>query len=68
MAEHASQRPRENDDCRISRSQLLRFIEAQFQAADRDHDVLLNIIELSNFLRYVSHPAFRSLRSRDRFR
>jgi hypothetical protein len=68
MADHANQCTRENDDCKISRSQLLRFIEIQFQAADRDHDGLLNITELSNFLRYVSHPDLRSLGSWGRFR
>jgi hypothetical protein len=36
--------------------------------ADRDRDGFLNIAELSNFLRFISHPDLRSLRSWDRFR
>lgn len=68
MAEHASQSPGENDECTVSKCQLLRFIEAKFQMADRDQDGHLNIAELGNFLRFVSHPDLRSLRAWDRFR
>jgi hypothetical protein len=57
-----------NDECAVSKRQLLRFIQAKFQMADRDRDGRLNIAELSNFLRSVSHPDLRSLRSWDRFR
>ena len=67
MAEQADQRSRVNNDCKVSKSQLLRFIEAKFQAADRDRDGLLTVTELGNFLRFVSHPDLRSLRSWDRF-
>jgi len=68
MPEDASERTSRNEDCKISKSQLLRFIEAKFQVADRDQDGLLNITELSNFLRFVSHPDLRSFASWDRFR
>ena len=67
MAEQANQSPRESEECKVSKSQLLRFIEAKFQAADRDQDGLLSVTELGNFLRFVSHPDLRSLRSWDRF-
>jgi len=50
-------------DCNVSKTQLLRFIEAKFQMADRDHDGQLNITELSNFLRFVTHPDLRALRA-----
>ena len=66
MAEQADQRSRVNNECKVSKSQLLRFIEAKFQAADRDQDGLLTVTELGNFLRFVSHPDLRSLRSWDR--
>jgi hypothetical protein len=35
--------------------------------ADRDHDGQLNISELGNFLRFVTHPDLRALRSWDRY-
>jgi Ca2+-binding EF-hand superfamily protein len=67
MAEQADQRSRVNNECKVSKSQLLRFIEAKFQAADRDRDGFLSITELGDFLRFVSHPDLRSLHSWDRF-
>jgi len=67
MAEQANQGTRECEECKVSKSQLLRFVEAKFQAADRDQDGLLSVTELGNFLRFVSHPDLRSLRSWDRF-
>ena len=68
MAEQANQQGmREGEECKVSKGQLLRFIEAKFQAADRDRDGLLTVTELGNFLRFVSHPDLRSLRSWDRF-
>jgi Ca2+-binding EF-hand superfamily protein len=68
MAEHADhQGPRSSEECKVSKTQLLRFIEAKFQAADRDRDGLLTVTELGNFLRFVSHPDMRALRSWDRF-
>ena len=54
-------------ECTVSKTQLLRFIEAKFQMADRDHDGQLNVTELSNFLRFVTHPDLRMLRSWDRY-
>jgi hypothetical protein len=68
MAQQAShQDVRAHEECKVSKSQLLRFIDAKFQAADRDQDGLLTVTELGNFLRYLSHPDLRSLRSWDRF-
>lgn len=66
MAEHFGQDTRGKDDCKVSKTQLLRFIEAKFQMADRDQDGQLNITELSNFLRFVTHPDLRALRSWDK--
>jgi Ca2+-binding EF-hand superfamily protein len=67
MAEHSGPSTRGSDDCTVSKTQLLRFIEAKFQMADRDQDGQLNITELSNFLRFVTHPDLRALRSWDRY-
>jgi hypothetical protein len=67
MAEHSEQSTRCGEDCKVSKPQLLRFIEAKFQMADRDQDGKLNITELSNFLRFVTHPDLRALRSWDRY-
>jgi hypothetical protein len=68
MTEHANHQDTcASEDCRVSKTQLLRFIEAKFQAADRDRDGLLTVTELGNFLRFVSHPDLRSLRYWDRF-
>lgn len=58
---------RSKDECTVSKSQLLRFFEAKFKMADRDQDGQLNIAELGNFLRFVTHPDLRALRSWDRF-
>jgi hypothetical protein len=35
--------------------------------ADRDRDGRLSIAELGNFLRFVTHPDLRALRSWDRY-
>jgi Ca2+-binding EF-hand superfamily protein len=67
MAEHSGQSTRGSVDCKVSKTQLLRFIEAKFQMADRDQDGQLNVTELSNFLRFVTHPDLRALRSWDRY-
>jgi Ca2+-binding EF-hand superfamily protein len=56
-----------NNECTVSKIQLLRFFEAKFQMADRDQDGQLNIAELGNFLRFVTHPDLRALRSWDRY-
>jgi Ca2+-binding EF-hand superfamily protein len=66
MAEHFGQDARSADDCKVSKTQLLRFIEAKFQMADRDQDGQLNITELSNFIRFVTHPDLRALRAWDK--
>ncbi len=67
MADDVGQTTRSTDDCTVSKSQLLRFFEAKFQQADRDRDGQLNISELGNFLRFVTHPDLRDLRSWDRY-
>jgi Ca2+-binding EF-hand superfamily protein len=67
MVESSGQGSGGNDDCKVSKTQLLRFIEAKFQMADRDKDGQLNITELGNFLRFVTHPDLRALRSWDRY-
>jgi hypothetical protein len=54
-------------ECTVSKTQLLRFFEAKFQTADRDHDGQLNVTELSNFLRFVTHPDLRMLRAWDKY-
>ncbi len=69
MTEHTHhQAARSSEECTVSKSQLLRFIEAKFQAADRDQDGLLTVTELGNFLRFLSRPDLRSLRAWDRSR
>ena len=67
MADNFERSTRGADECTVSKTQLLRFIEAKFQMADRDQDGQLNISELSNFLRFVTHPDLRALRSWDRY-
>lgn len=67
MADNVGQTARSTDECTVSKSQLLRFFEAKFQQADRDQDGQLNISELGNFLRFVTHPDLRDLRSWDRY-
>jgi Ca2+-binding EF-hand superfamily protein len=67
MVENSEKRSRSKDDCTVSKTQLLRFIETKFQMADRDMDGQLNITELANFLRFVTHPDLRALRSWDRY-
>jgi Ca2+-binding EF-hand superfamily protein len=67
MVDDSRQITRSNDECTVSKTQLLRFFEAKFQMADRDQDGQLNIAELSNFLRFVTHPDLRALRSWNRY-
>jgi Ca2+-binding EF-hand superfamily protein len=67
MVQSSEQRSLSSDECKVSKTQLLRFIEAKFQMADRDKDGQLNISELGNFLRFVTHPDLRALRSWDRY-
>jgi hypothetical protein len=67
MADTFRQANRDKDECTVSKTQLLRFFEAKFQMADRDQDGRLNIAELGNFLRFVTHPDLRALRSWDRY-
>jgi Ca2+-binding EF-hand superfamily protein len=65
MSEHPVHEACSKDECAVTKAQLLRFIESKFQMADRDRDGQLNITELSNFLRFVTHPDLRALRSWD---
>ena len=67
MANDSGQITRNNHTCTVSKAQLLRFFEAKFQMADRDRDGQLSIAELGNFLRFVTHPDLRALRSWDRY-
>jgi hypothetical protein len=55
------------EECVVTKSQLQHFFDIKFEMADKDHDGQLSISELSNFLRFVTHPDLRSLRSWDRF-
>jgi Ca2+-binding EF-hand superfamily protein len=68
VADDIQQDSPRKDECAVTKSQLLHFFEVKFQMADRDHDGRLSVTELSNFLRFVTHPDLRSLRSWDRFR
>ncbi len=63
MTQYPETTGRGNDDCTVSKEQLLHFIETKFQMADRDQDGQLNIKELSNFLRFVTHPDLRAILS-----
>jgi Ca2+-binding EF-hand superfamily protein len=67
MADDSGQITRNNHTCTVSKAQLLRFFEAKFLMADRDRDGRLSIAELGNFLRFVTHPDLRALRSWDRY-
>jgi hypothetical protein len=67
MADNVTQSIRRTDACSVSKTQLLRFFEAKFQQADRNQDGQLDIAELSSFLRSVTHPDLRALRSWDRY-
>jgi len=40
----------------VSKAEVFRFLEMQFARADRNHDGLLDIDELAEFARSVSHP------------
>ncbi len=68
MSEHPEKSADASEVCKVSKTQLLHFIETKFQMADRDRDGQLDITELSNFLRFVTHPDLRALRSWDRYR
>jgi Ca2+-binding EF-hand superfamily protein len=67
VADDTEQKGSRNDEGAVTKSQLLHFFEVKFQLADRDHDGQLSVTELSNFLRFVTHPDLRSIRSWDRF-
>jgi hypothetical protein len=40
----------------VSKKEVFRFLEMQFARADRNHDGLLDIDELTLFARSVSYP------------
>jgi hypothetical protein len=67
MVLQESQQTASDDDCKVTKTQLLRFFETKFEMADRDHDGQLSVSELSRFLRYVTHPDLRSLHAWDRY-
>lgn len=64
---HDSTQVTSENDCKVTKTQLLRFFETKFEMADRDHDGQLSVSELSQFLRYVTHPDLRSLHAWDRY-
>jgi Ca2+-binding EF-hand superfamily protein len=66
MSEQPDQRTYDTDGCKVTKSQVIRFIEQKFEMADRDHDGQLDIGELTNFIRFVTHPDLRGLRSWNR--
>jgi len=66
MFEHAEQDSYDASSCKVTKTQVLRFIEQKFQMADRDQDGQLDIGELTNFLRFVTHPDLRAFRSWNR--
>ena len=63
MSEPSDQNTHGNGGCKVTKNQVLRFIEQKFEMADRDHDGQLDIGELTNFIRFVTHPDLRGLRS-----
>jgi hypothetical protein len=67
VSEHSARDACTSDACAVTKAQLLRFIETKFQMADQDRDGQLNVTELSIFLRFVTHPDLRALRSWDRY-
>src|ERR1700738_1146364 len=67
MVDDSRDNGRRAENCVVTKAQLQRFFDVKFAMADRDHDGQLNVAELSNFLRFVTHPDLRSLRSWDRF-
>jgi hypothetical protein len=42
---------------KVSKSDLLRYVETQFDAVDLNHDGSLDIDDLQRFLRVLSHPS-----------
>jgi hypothetical protein len=55
------------DECTVTKAQLLHFFELKFLIADKDQDGQLNIGELGNFLRSVTQPNLRVIRSWERY-
>jgi Ca2+-binding EF-hand superfamily protein len=66
MSEQSNQSTDVSGGCKVTKSQVLRFIEQKFEMADRDHDGQLDVGELTNFIRFVTHPDLRGLRSWNR--
>jgi Ca2+-binding EF-hand superfamily protein len=44
------------DDRRVSKAQVMKFLERQFSLADRDQDGELTVDELQSFLHRIAHP------------
>jgi hypothetical protein len=63
MSEQSDRSTPDSVGCKVTKSQVLRFIEQKFEMADRDHDGQLDVGELTNFIRFVTHPDLRGLRS-----
>jgi Ca2+-binding EF-hand superfamily protein len=68
MVDNRREAVRSDDECTVTKAQLLRFFEEKFQISDRDQDGQLTIAELSDFLRFVTHPDLRALSAWDRYR
>ena len=66
MSEQSNQSTDASGGCKVTKNQVLRFIEQKFEMADRDHDGQLDVGELTNFIRFVTHPDLRGLRSWNR--
>jgi hypothetical protein len=58
---------RADDECTVTKEQLLHFFELKFLMADKDQDGRLNIGELCNFLRSVTQPNLRVIQSWERY-
>jgi Ca2+-binding EF-hand superfamily protein len=52
-----------NHSLKVSKTDLLRYVETQFDAVDLNHDGSLDIDDLQRFLRILSHPAIERSRA-----
>jgi hypothetical protein len=58
---------RGDEDCTVTKEQLMHFFELKFLMADKDQDGQLNIGELCHFLRSVTQPNLRLVQSWQRY-
>jgi hypothetical protein len=52
----------DSDTSRVTKAQVLKFLESQFSLADQDKDGALDVHELQAFLNALSHPDITSSR------